>query len=561
MGSVADVSKSFVESMARLHPIWGLHTGIVDRSSPASLTDFSPAGAGARKDLLDATLRELAAADAPDEKQRLGRVFLSCQLSGALAITVAGEEESNVSALSGPQAVVRQCFDLLPKGSDEDWAGVLDRMVLVPETLDGYREMLRKGMTEGRVASRRCVDAVVRQCRTWAGGAGGSGGSAGSGGWFSSMVAGYDGGALAEQLERAAAGADQAYGSLAGWLADDYKPSERDGVGEERYRLWARNYLGAELDAEDAYRWGWEELARIEAEKAAEADRIQPGASYREVVETLGRDRSRGIEGVDAWKSWLQELTDRTTEFLNGVHFDIAEELRRCEVGIPPEGTAAAPHYTPPAEDFTRPGRIWFPTTGRSWFTTWDLPSIVFHEAVPGHHLQVGGLRLADLTRAQQVMFNSAHGEGWALYAERFMDEIGGFEKPEYRLGFLSMQAFRAARVVVDIGLHTGRRIPDDWPGAGSGQAWSFDLAVDFIQAASGQNREMCVSEVERYLSVPGQATCYKLGERSWLTGRELASRAAGPSFDLKRWHSDALALGPLGLEDLERELATLAGA
>jgi len=377
------------------------------------------------------------------------------------------------------------------------------------------------------------------------------------------MVGGYGGTGLSERLGEAALRAEEAYGALGGWLQEFYAPAatSRDGVGEDRYPVWARYNLGSVLDVEEAYRWGWEELARLEAEKAVEAARIQPGAGYLEVVRMLGEDRTRGIEGVDAWKAWLQDLTDRTIESLDGVHFDVAEPLRRCEVGIPPEGTAAAPHYTPPGDGFVRPGRIWFPTIGRSWFTTWDLPSIVFHEAVPGHHLQVGAVRLMDLTRAQQVGFNSAHGEGWALYAERFMDEIGGFEKPEYRLGFLSMQAFRAARVVVDIGLHTGRPIPAEWAGTGAGQAWSYETAVDFIEAASGQSRSMCKSEVDRYLSIPAQATCYKLGERSWLAGRELARRAGGSSFDLKRWHTAALGLGPLGLDDLERELASLAGA
>jgi uncharacterized protein (DUF885 family) len=553
MGTVADVSERYVQAMGQLNPIWALFVGV---ESPAALTDFSPEGSEARAALMLSTLRDLESADAVDEPGRLGRLFLAEQLSGSLALHDAGEEECQVSALAGPQAGIRQSFDLLPKGSDEDWAEVLDRLLLVPGTLDGYRRMLAKGIAGGRVATRRAVMSVADQCATW------SGRGAGGRGWFSSMAAAYGDGELCSRLERAAGLADGAYASLGDWLRDEYVnvAAERDGVGEERYKAWARSSLGTDLDAEEAYGWGWEELGRLEAEKSVEADRVQAGADYAQVVEMLGNDRSRGIDGVNAWKAWLQDLTDRTIESLDGMHFDIAEPLRRCEVGIPPEGSAAAPHYTPPGDGFVRPGRIWFPTVGRSWFTTWDLPSIVYHEAVPGHHLQVGAIRLMKLTRAQQVGFNSAHGEGWALYAERFMDEIGGFDKPDFRLGFLSMQAFRAARVVVDIGLHTGRRIPRDWPGVGSGEKWTYEIAVDFIEAASGQNRPMCQSEVQRYLSLPAQATCYKLGERSWLAGRDAARRAGGPAFDLKRWHTDALALGPLGLDDLERELAALAG-
>ena len=553
--TVAEVSERHVRESARLNPVWAVHAGI---EGPPTLTDFSPAGSEARADLARSTLRALDSADPVDETGRLGRIFLKDQLTGMLALHGAGEEERQVSALSGPQSVIRQTFDLLPKRSEEDWAGVLNRLVLVPEALDGYKQLLAKGSESGKAASRRSVASVADQCATWS-----------TNGWFTSMVAAHGSGGsagagpLSDRLQAAAASADAAYAELAGWLRDTYMPSavDQDGIGEERYSVWARYLLGTELDVEEAYRWGWEELARLEAEKAAESDRIVAGAGYREVVEMLGEDRSRGIEGVDAWKEWIQDLTDRTIASLNGVHFDIAEPLRRCEVAIPPAGTAAAPHYTSPDESFTRPGRIWFPTIGRTWFTTWDLPSIIFHEAVPGHHLQVGAVRMMRLTRAHQLGFNPAHGEGWALYAERFMDEIGGFDKPEYRLGFLSMQAFRAARVVVDIGLHTGRRIPEDWAGVGSGSSWGFDVAVDFIEAASGQSRGMCSSEVDRYLSVPAQATCYKLGERTWLAGREQARRAAGSSFDLKRWHTEALGLGPLGLGALERELAQLAGA
>jgi uncharacterized protein (DUF885 family) len=404
------------------------------------------------------------------------------------------------------------------------------------------------------VSSARLARTVSDQCTTWSGN--------GTGGWFSQLAQSYGEGPLADRISQLGAGADAAYGDFGRWLKETYAPnaSETDGVGDERYPLWARELLGTVLDTEEAYTWGWEELARIENEKAQEAGKFQDGATYEEAVETLRADRSRGIEGVDAWRSWLQDLTDRTIEQLDGRHFDIAEPLRRCEVSIPPEGSAAAPYYTAPGDGFVRPGRIWFPTIGRTWFTTWDLPAIVFHEAVPGHHLQVGAIRLFKLTAAHQIGFNSAHGEGWALYAERLMDELGGFEIPDYRLGFLSMQAFRAARVVVDIGLHTGRKIPSVLPGwPGAGESWNHQLAVEFVQRASGQPRAMCESEVDRYLSMPAQATCYKLGERSWLAGRALARSKAGGSFDLKRWHSEALALGPLGLDDLERELAKLA--
>ncbi len=548
MATVAEVSDRYVAENAEADPTWALLVGV---AAPARLSDQSPSGHQERAELARRTLRALEVADDVDETGRLGRSFLKGQLQGELGLHDAGEHERNVSALNGPQAYVRQVFDLLPQASEADWQAVAECLAKVPQAMDGYRATLEAGLAAGRVSSRRLAQAVAAQCETWAGQDGS--------GWFSSLARRYGQGPLADRLARLGAAADASYRELGQWLATAYAPqaSARDGVGPERYQCWARLTLGAELDMDEAYNWGWEELGRLEAEKQREAGRVLPGATYDEAVALLSTDPSRGIEGVEAWREWLQEVTDQAIASLDGVHFDISGPLRVCEVRVPPEGSAAAPYYTPPGDGFGRPGAIWFPAMGRSWFPTWDMPTTVFHEAVPGHHLQLGLARLLPLTRAHKVGSNSAHSEGWALYAERFMDEIGGFERPDFRLGFLSMQAFRAARVVVDIGLHTGRRVPPGWPSAG--QAWGYDLAVEYIKSASGLSHAFCESEVLRYLSMPSQATCYKLGERAWLQGREQARRQAHGSLDLKKWHNRALALGPLGLDALLAELARAA--
>jgi uncharacterized protein (DUF885 family) len=326
-------------------------------------------------------------------------------------------------------------------------------------------------------------------------------------------------------------------------------------VGEDRYRVWRRSNLGADPDLDDTYEWGWAELARIEAEKQEECDRILPGEGFEAVRQLLSTDPARCIEGVDAYRQWLQDISDDATARLNGSQFDIPEPLLRCEIGIPPEGSAAAPYYTPPTEDLSQPGRTWFPALGRTTFPMWDEVTTAYHEAVPGHHLQLGTTRLAPLIRAHRVGFQSAHGEGWALYAERLMDELGFFDTPDTRLGFLSSQAFRAVRVVVDIGLHTGRVIPEGWPGDGS--RWTPEIAVEHLERAGGLSRPFAESEVQRYLSWPGQATTYKLGERTWLESRQAARANAGAAFDLKAWHARALDLGALGLDALAAELVT----
>ncbi|MEO7664440.1 MAG: DUF885 domain-containing protein, partial [Candidatus Limnocylindrales bacterium] len=418
---------------------------------------------------------------------------------------------------------------------------------------------------EGRPAARRQALAVATQCETWAGD--------GRGGWFAAFVTEsksiVGAGTLADTLAAVAIEAGNAYGRLGTWLRDKYAPqaTEVDASGEERYQAWARYLLGTELDIDEAYQWGWEELARLEAQKAEEVERIIPGGSFEAVRDLLITDPKRSIHGVDAYREWLQYLTDEATAGLSGREFDIPDSIRRCEVRIPPEGSAAAAYYSSPSEDLSRPGQTWFPPMGRTSFPTWDDVSTVYHEAVPGHHLQGATIRLVPLTRAQKLGFVSAHGEGWALYAERLMDELGWFRTPETRLGFLCAHAFRAARVVADIGLHTGRPIPaaaasiyPGWAGQ-AGSPWSYEGAIDFMVRAGGMAHDKAESEVLRYLSWPSQATTYKLGERTWLAGRDAARAAAahaGREFDRKGWHARALALGPLGLRRLGAELAKI---
>lgn len=545
--SVTGIAERYVDDVAAADPVRAARSMGVALDAPR-LTDYSPDGVAALRDVLARTERALAGAEPVDEAERIGKLFLLEQVRGELGIVESGERGALVSALVGPPAQVRMSFDLMPRGDDAAWERVLGRLRCVPGALDGYRRSLDESIGRGLAAASSVVETVADQCESWAAGAG----------WFATDVAAYGDGPLRAPLDEAAKHAGAAYGELGSWLRDRYLPraSSSLGVGVERYATWSRATLGGDLRLAETYDWGWAELARIEAEKDAACDRIMPGAAFEEVRQLLTTDPARCIDGVDAYRGWLQEISDAATDLLDGWQFDIPEPLRRCEIGIPPEGSAAAPYYTPPSEDLTQPGRTWFPALGRTRFPTWDEVTTAYHEAIPGHHLQLGTTRLVPLVRAHRVGFQSAHGEGWALYAERLMDELGQFTTPDTRLGFLASQAFRAVRVVIDIGLHTGRRIPEGWLGAG--RPWSVELAEAHLERAGGLAGDFARSEVQRYLGWPAQAITYKVGERAWLAGREAARSAAGPRFDLKAWHAGALALGALGLDDLERELAAV---
>jgi uncharacterized protein (DUF885 family) len=363
-----------------------------------------------------------------------------------------------------------------------------------------------------------------------------------------------------EQLRTNARAASAAMAETAAFLRGTYLASAReaDGCGEEAHAAARREFLGAVIDPVEAYEWGWEETMRLDEEIRRCGELIAPGLSPAEVRHLLDTDPARMVHGEENLRAWLQQLMDDAMSFLvDGNHFQIDPRIRTVEAMISPPGGAAAMYYTGPSEDLSRPGRTWYPANGRSSFPRWGEPTTAYHEGVPGHHLQVAvaTIERERLSRVQRMFFNSGHGEGWALYAERLMDEFGFLENNEYRLGYLYAQAFRAARVVVDIGIHCGYTVPSrsKWH---PGEKWTPDLMLEFMSARSSSDEAFNRSEIDRYLGWPGQAISYKLGERVWLRLRDEAKARHGSSFDLAAWHDRALKLGNLGLDLLQQELS-----
>ena len=346
------------------------------------------------------------------------------------------------------------------------------------------------------------------------------------------------------------------------FLRESYldKAVGRDSVGRDRYALASRTYNGIEVDLEETYGWGWNQLNWVEREMSSTAQKILPGGGVEAAKQLLETDPARAIEGIEPFKAWMQELQDRTVAELNGEHFDLPEPVKRIEAMVAPPGGALAMYYTGPSEDFSRPGRTWYPTGGKSRFPLWGEVSIAYHEGVPGHHLQIAtATYLRDqLSRYQRLIAGSScYVEGWALYAERLMGELGYLETPDYYLGMLRGQALRSVRVIIDIGMHLELPIPRD-QGFHPGEVWTPELGLEFIRERSHFPPDFVASEITRYLGVPGQAISYKVGERVWLEARDEARRRLGAGFDLKAWHNRALSTGPMGLAQMKRETARL---
>lgn len=552
------VADAYVDDLIAMDPIIGTYLGVT--SSSDKLPDFSPAGRAAVADLARATLAGLDAAErlpgaGTDVERRCGRLLRE-RLTAELAVYEADEDLRGVSNIHSPAHAVREVFTLTPAETEEDWAAIARRLRAVPESLAGYRESLRVGLERGLYAGPRATATFVGQLTTWAGQ------DADDERDFFGGFAAAGPEVLRAELDKAAAGATASVVELRDWMRDVYAPAVEgrpDTVGRERYARWARYFNGTDLNLDEAYAYGWAEYHRLLAEMKAEAAKILPGAGPWEALKHLD-EHGTHIEGVDEVRAWLQGIMDEAIENLDGTHFELAERVKKVESMIAPSGGAAAPYYTNPSEDFSRPGRTWLPTMGQTRFPVYDLVSTWYHEGVPGHHLQLAQwTHVADrLSRYQaSVGMVSANVEGWALYAERLMDELGYLRDAEQRLGYLDCQMMRAARVIVDIGMHLGLEIPADSP-FHPGERWTVELAQEFFGLHSGRPADFIESEVTRYLSMPGQAIGYKLGERAWLLGRDNARAAHGDSFDLKAWHMAALSQGSLGLDDLVDELSKL---
>ncbi|MFK0154030.1 DUF885 domain-containing protein [Streptomyces sp. NPDC090493] len=551
------VADAFVDELIALDPITGTFLG--DKDSSGRLPDNSPAGAEALALLQRDTLAKLDEAErqpgADSDIERRCARLLRERLSASLAVHEADESLRSVSNLSSAAHAVRQVFTVTPTATEEDWSAVAERLRAVPAALEGYRQSLELGLDRKLYGGPRATATFVGQLGEWA--------DTGDGkGWFEQFAASGPE-ALRTELDDAARAATGAVLALRDWMRDVYAPAVEgapDVVGRERYARWVRYFNGTDLDLDEAYAYGWSEYHRLLGEMKAEAEKILPGAATPWVALAHLDEQGTHIEGVDEVRGWLQSVMDEAIEKLDGTHFDLAERVRRVESRIAPPGSAAAPYYTPPSDDFTRPGITWLPTMGQTRFPVYDLVSTWYHEGVPGHHLQLAQWKhvAEDLSRYQaSVGMVSANAEGWALYAERLMDELGFLTDPERRLGYLDAQMMRAARVIVDIGMHLELTIPDDSP-FHPGERWTPALAQEFFGAHSSRPADFVESELTRYLSMPGQAIGYKLGERAWLLGREQARERQGAGFDLKSWHMAALSQGSLGLDDLVDELSQL---
>lgn len=544
------IANQHYQNLLDLDPTAATINGIKGRETEYG--DYSPAGLAAHIAEYRATLAALEAVEPADDVDRVTLDAMRERLGLQIETYEAGLGSWELNNIASPSQSIRSVFDNMNRSTEEDWSHIAGRLANIPAALAGYTETLEAARLEGKVAARRQVLIVIEQTDAYIA----------EGGFFDKLAAevAEAAPALADLAYANAEKAKEGYRTFNSYLRQILLPDapEADAVGIERYSLYSRQFLGATVDLAETYAWGIEELDRIIAEQEQVAQEIKPGASIEEAKAILDADPERTLKGTEELRTWMQKLSDAAVQNLAGDYFELGGPMLNLECMIAPTEEGGI-YYTGPSSDWERPGRMWWSVPpGEDTFGTWRETSTVYHEGVPGHHLQVAvATAVQDSLNKwrSQGVWVSGSGEGWALYAERLMEELGYLSDPGDRMGMLDAQRLRAARVVFDIGLHCGFEIPDRWvkelglePGI-----WDAEAGKKFLDLNLDMSEGQRNFEYNRYLGWPGQAPSYKIGQRIWEQLREDA-RAQGISD--KDFHTRALMLGSVGLDTLKRALA-----
>lgn len=513
--------------------------------------DFSPAGLQAQRDAAARMLSQVEQCPATDQVDEVTKLELQRTLGLTIEHIDAGLPLREVNNIATPAHEIRSTFDLMPQVSVSDFEDIAGRMRNVPGAIEGYRQSLTAGIDQQIVPARRQVQQLMTQTAAYAK----------ADGFFAAMAQTPVElpAALRQELQQAAAQAAQSYAELHDFLASQLLPAAdpSDAFGRELYQLQSRRFLGMSVDLDETYEWGLAELARMRDQQDQIATELGHD-NAKQAAAALDVDPQFVLPDAQTFRAWMQQRADEAVAALDGAHFEFIEPMRVIECCIAPTQEGGV-YYTEPSDDFSRPGRMWWSVPeGKTTFATWQELTTVYHEGVPGHHMQFAtAVANKELNAWRRNNWCSGHGEGWALYAERLMAELGFLDHPAYRLGMLDGQRMRAARVILDIGVHLGKPAPAEFAPAGfevDGRPWDFDFARAFFASQVSDAPQTVDFEVNRYFGWAGQAPAYKIGQRIWEQLRTQA--AAQPGFDLKSWHSRALRLGGVGLDTLQRVLS-----
>ncbi len=310
--------------------------------------------------------------------------------------------------------------------------------------------------------------------------------------------------------------------------------------GAKVYAALAAFHASTTMTPDQIHATGLRELQRLRKQMEDVMREAGFNGSFDRFVKWLDDEKRFGYTSADALLAHYRDIGKRADAALPALF----AELPRAPWGVQPMpdhfGPEHAEYYQSPSDDTTRAGTFFANAAGWRKKRRWHAETLVAHEAVPGHHLQTArAIELKDLPAFRRHGWHTAYGEGWALYAETLGLDMGLYRDPYSRFGHLQWQAFRAARLVVDTGIHT--------------QGWSRDKSIAFMVERTGVDRAFVTSEVDRYTSDPGQALAYMIGKLEIDDLRDRAKKTLGPAFDLRRFHNAVVDQGPMPLGTLRQ--------
>lgn len=547
------LAEEFWDAVVAADPAQG--TAIGEHRYGDRLSDISLTGRAALARRFEEIQRAVAALPAEsDPESALTQAALSQAVGDRLALLAADPYAHTVDAMSGPQASFMSVPSYQPLRDVADGESMLSRWWAMGPWIDQQIAQLRRGSAEGKIPVAGSGQRVITQLdellaqplEKWP--------------LLAPLQAAHDGwsdGAW-RAFEVGLAGAARdgvrpAFARYRTYLADEVMAGARDeahvGIGHlpggaETYASLARAHTTTDLTPREIHDTGLAETARIDAEIAELASRVlgtpdlastlaalrgDPSVHFRsaeEIVAVAEASLARGIEAIPAWFGRLPRA---------------ACEVVRMQPHEEQHSTIA--YYREPPEDGSRPGRYYVNTYAPETRPRYEAEALAFHEAVPGHHLQVAiGQELEHLPAFRRHAETTAFVEGWGLYSERLADEMGLYSNDLDRIGMLSYDAWRASRLVVDTGMHA--------------LAWSRSAAIDFMAAHTALAPNNIANEVDRYIGWPGQALAYKIGQLEIRRIRSEAEAALGASFDMRRFHDAVLGHGALPLSVLRGSVA-----
>jgi len=546
---LAATAQAFWDAMLDFSPAMATYLG--DRRNDDRLDDRSPAAIDAQLQRLAGLAARAHAIDASalTGEDSITHAALLGDLRRDAALLEADLSSWSVDMMAGPQGLVLSLEAVQPVATPEQGGRLVERWRQIGPYLDGVIDGLRRRLAEGTVAVHSPVEKVIDQL---------------DGvldqpdteipllaparvehpDWDPGDLAGFRD-QLREATARIARPALERYRDV---LRDEIlpaaRPDERAGLvhvsgGRAAYDLLIEYHTSLALSAEEIHAIGLDEVARIDAALSELGGRVLGTSDLAEIQRRLRGDAAMHF----ATRDEVREVAERSLARAQAAvpeWFGIQPKAP-CVVVVMPrheEAHSTIAYYRQAAIDGSRPGQYYINTGSPETRPRYEAEALGFHEAVPGHHLQIAiAQELTGLPEFRKHGGTTAFIEGWGLYTERLSDEMGLYSGDLDRIGVLSFDAWRACRLVVDTGLHA--------------LGWSRQAAIDFMLAHTALAPNNIVNEVDRYIVEPGQALAYKLGQRELFRLRGEAQRRLGDRFDIKAFHDTVLGHGAVGLDTL----------